>query len=42
MVVVGYDFEDVSVEIECILEVSDLVLQLVVLLPQHLLHTHLI
>ena len=42
MVVVGYDFEDISVEIERILEVSDLVLQLIVLLPQHLLHTHLI
>lgn len=42
MVVVGYDFEDVSVEVEGVLEVSDLVLQLVVLLAQHLLHIHLI
>lgn len=37
-VVGGEDFEDVAIEVECIFEVSDLIFQLIVLLPQHLFH----
>lgn len=38
VIVPGYDLQDVSIEIKGILEVGDLVLELVVLLTQHLLH----
>jgi hypothetical protein len=37
-VVGGEDLEDVAVQVERVLQVRYLVLQLVVLLPQHLLH----
>jgi hypothetical protein len=39
-VVVGDEPEDVPVDIEDILEVSDLVFEVIVLLPQQLLQTH--
>jgi len=37
-IIAGQYFEDVAIEIESIFKVSDLVLELVVLLTQHLLH----
>lgn len=39
-VVGGQDLEDVAIKIEGVFEVGDLVLELVVLLPEHLLHLY--
>lgn len=39
-VVGGKDLEDVSIQVEGVFEISDLILELIVLLSQHLLHLY--